>query len=121
MAQTSEEASKESTYEVQYIRMEENAYPEVNKLVETYYEASAKGDLDTISSIYRGLEDTELLKVVAASEYIEDYQNIVVYTKPGPVDDSYVVYVEMDVKLNDYDTSIPGLETLYICTVVYKW
>ena len=116
MAQTSEEASKESTYEVQYIRMEKNAYPEVNKLVETYYEASAKGDLDTISSIYRGLEDTELLKVVAASEYIEDYQNIVVYTKPGPVDDSYVVYVEMDVKLNDYDTSIPGLETLYICT-----
>ncbi len=110
-------ADSEATYEVtELIKMEENAYPEVNELIETYYKASAEGNLDIIGSIYRGLEDTEQLKVAAASEYIEDYQNIAVYTKQGPVEGSYVAYVYVEVKLYDYDKAIPGLETLYICT-----
>ena len=96
--------------------MEENAYPAVNELIEKYYAASANGDSDTITSIYKGLEETELLKAVAASDYIEDYQNITVYTKPGPIAGSYVAYVYNEVKLFDYEKVIPGLETFYICT-----
>lgn len=96
--------------------MEENAYPAVNELIEKYYAASANGDSDTITSIYKGLEETELLKAVAASDYIEDYQNITVYTKPGPIAGSYVAYVYNEVKLFDYEKAIPGLETFYICT-----
>ncbi len=96
--------------------MEENAYPAVNELIEKYYAASANGDSDTITSIYKGLEETELLKAVAASDYIEEYQNITVYTKPGPIAGSYVAYVYNEVKLFDYEKAIPGLETFYICT-----
>ena len=108
--------SMSDTYVVPDVTMEENAYPEVNALINTYYTASAEGNSEVISSIYKGLEETELLKAVAAADYIEGFQNITVYTKPGPVAGSYVAYVYNEVKLYDYETAIPGLETLYICT-----
>lgn len=108
--------SMSDTYVVPEVTMEENAYPDVNALINTYYTASAEGNSEVISSIYKGLEDTELLKAVAAADYIEGFQNITVYTKPGPVAGSYVAYVYNEVKLYDYETAIPGLETLYICT-----
>ena len=106
--------SMSDTYVVPEVTMEENAYPDVNALINTYYTASAEGNSEVISSIYKGLEDTELLKAVAAADYIEGFQNITVYTKPGPVAGSYVAYVYNEVKLYDYETAIPGLETFYI-------
>ncbi|MCR5672043.1 MAG: SH3 domain-containing protein [Butyrivibrio sp.] len=114
--QTSEEATEAATFEIPENAMEENAYPEVNALIEKYYTAAANGDADTISEIYKGLDDTELLKTVAASEYIEKFENITVYTKPGPKEGSYVAYVYNEVKLYDYDKDVPGFETMYICT-----
>jgi len=116
VAQSTASTSEVSTYEIPDVTMEENAYPEVNALVEKYYKASAEGDADTLSQIYRGLDETEILKSVAASEYIEKFDNITVYTKPGPVEGSYAAYVYNEVKLYDYDGYLPGLETLYICT-----
>ncbi len=116
LAQSTVATSEVSTFEVSEEAMEENAYPEVNALVEKYYTASAEGDADTLSQIYKGLDETEILKSVAASEYIEKFDNITVYTKPGPVEGSYAAYVYNEVKLYDYDGYLPGLETLYICT-----
>ena len=110
------QADLAASFEIPDVTMEENAYPEVNALIEKYYEASAQGDGDTIASIYKGLEDTELLKAIAAAEYIESYMNIKVYTKPGPVAGSYVTYVYNEVKLYDYPDPVPGLETFYVCT-----
>ena len=104
-----------ATFEVPDVTMEENAYPDVNALVERYYTASANGDADTLAEIYKGLDETEILKAVAASEYIDKIENITVYTKPGPVEGSYVAYVYNEVKLYDYEGNVPGLETLYIC------
>lgn len=115
-AQVNVATTEASVLEIPDVTMEENAYPEVNALVEKYYTASAAGDADTLSEIYRGLDDTEILKAVAASEYIDRFENITVYTKPGPKEGCYVAYVYNEVKLYDYDESVPGLETLYICT-----
>ncbi len=116
LASTPEAAELISTVDIPELTMEENAYPEVNELINKYYTASANGDAETIASIYKGLEDTELLKAVAAADYIEGFQNITVYTKPGPVAGSYVAYVYNEVKLKEYDKAVPGLETMYICT-----
>jgi uncharacterized protein YgiM (DUF1202 family) len=116
VAQSTASTSEVSTYEIPDVTMEENAYPDVNALVEKYYAALAEGDEDTLLEIYRGLDETEILKSVAASEYIEKFDNITVYTKPGPVEGSYAAYVYNEVKLYDYDGYLPGLETLYICT-----
>ena len=111
-----EAAEIAATYEVPDVQMEENAHSDVNALIEKYYAASAEGDAETIAQIYKGLEDTELLKAVAAADYIEGYENMTVYTKPGPLQGSYVAYVYNEVKLYDYEKAVPGLETLYICT-----
>ncbi len=108
--------AESAVFEVPEDAMEENAYPEVNALVERYYTASANGDSDTLAEIYKGLDETEILKAVAASEYIDDFENITVYTKKGPVEGSYVAYVYNEVKLYEYEGTVPGLETLYICT-----
>ncbi len=115
-ASTDNESVAAATLEIPDGSMQENAYPEVNALVEKYYTASANGDSETIASIYKGLEETELLKAVAAADYIEEYQNITVYTKPGPVAGSYAAYVYNEVKLSDYDKAVPGLDSFYICT-----
>lgn len=110
------EADIAASVEIPELKMEENAYPEVNAFIQEYYNASANGDAEAISSIYKGLEETELLKAVAAADYIEEFQNIKVYTKPGPVAGSYVAYVYNEVKLYNYPKAVPGLESLYICT-----
>ncbi|MBQ8031264.1 MAG: hypothetical protein IJ260_07030, partial [Butyrivibrio sp.] len=60
VAQSTASTSEVSTYEIPDVTMEENAYPEVNALVEKYYTASAEGDADTLSQIYRGLDETEI-------------------------------------------------------------
>ena len=116
VTQVNNAATEASVVEIPEVTMEENAYPAVNALVEKYYTASAAGDADTLSEIYRGLDETEILKAVAASEYIDRFENITVYTKPGPKEGCYVAYVYNEVKLYDYDGNVPGLETLYICT-----
>lgn len=113
---TGGEADIASSVEIPELKMEENAYPEVNALIQEYYTASANGDAEVITSIYKGLEETELLKAVAAADYIEEFQNIKVYTKPGPVTGSYVAYVYNEVKLYNYPKAVPGLESMYICT-----
>lgn len=116
MAQAPSDAEAAATYEIPDVALEENAYPDVNAIVDTYYTAMANGDSETLSRIYVGLEETEVLKAVATAEYIEDFENIVVYTKPGPVAGSYIAYVYNEVKFYDYSKPVPGLETLYICT-----
>ena len=53
---------------------------------------------------------------MSKSDYVEYYQNVTCYTKPGPVENSYLVYVYYEVKFHDIDTVAPGLNTLYVCT-----
>ena len=116
IAESTATEAESTVFEVPDVAMEENTSPEINALVEKYYAASASGDAETLAAIYKGLDETEILKAVAASEYIESIDNITVYTKPGPVEGSYVAYVYNEVKLYDYEGRVPGLEILYICS-----
>ena len=101
--------------EVQEEALEENAYPEVNELVEKYYKALADGDMDTVVACRNYTEDTEKIRLQKKSEYIEQYENLTCYTKKGLVDNTYLAYVYYEVKFNDIDTLAPALNTLYIC------
>ena len=49
------------------------------------------------------------------SEYIDHYDNMKVYTKPGPFEDSFIVYVYTDVYLTDQTVATPGLQAFYVC------
>ena len=112
------EAAKEEedTIVVPTEALEKDAYPEVNNLVKQYYQALVDGDMDTIKSIKNYTDEEEELKIVKKSEFIEGYPSITVYTKQGPVEGSYVAYVQYEVKFEGMENTAPGLNTLYICT-----
>lgn len=105
----------EREIEVPVQALEENAHADVNELITTYCNALESGDVATITAIKPHVEDTEKIRIEKKSEYIEDYKTVTCYTKPGPVDGSYVAFVYYEIKFNDIDTVAPGLTTLYIC------
>ena len=107
--------SNENTIVVPEETMEKDAHPEVNNLVKQYYQALVDGDMETIHTIKSYTDEDEELKIVKKSEFIESYPNIVVYTKKGPEENSFVAYVQYDVKFVNYEGTAPGLNTLYIC------
>ncbi len=110
-----ENTTEEGTIEVPVEPLEEDAYPEINTLVKKYYQAMADGDIATLKSIKNTMDEKEQIKIQKKSEFIENFQTVKCYTKKGPVKDSFVVYAYYEVKLKDYDSLAPGLNTLYIC------
>ncbi len=94
--------------------LEENAHPEINSLIRTYYDAQAQGDVETISSLNTYLNEIETIRVQELSKYIESYPVLNVYTKPGLVENAYVAYVYSEVKFVDADQLLPGMQTYYI-------
>ena len=98
-----------------YAPLEENAYPEVNTLIEKYYQAAAAGDIDTINAIKDYSSETELLQIQEKSRYLEGYEDIDCYTKPGPQENSFVVYASYYAKFRDIDRTVCGLNTFVVC------
>lgn len=113
--QMAEAESRTEENEVAYVPLEENAYPEINALIEQYYQAAAEGDIDTINSIKDYSEQTELLQIQEKSNYLEGYEDINCYTKPGPEENSYVVYASYYAKFKDIDRTVCGLNTFVVC------
>ncbi len=97
------------------VPMEKDAVPEINELVHTYYQAMVDGDTDTMSKLMYKLDETEILRAQETSKYIESYPTLEVYTKTGPKENTYMVYVYTEVKFYDYEKPIPGLTTYYVC------
>ena len=112
---TAEPESQTAETEAAYVPLEENAYPEINALIEQYYQAAAEGDIDTINSIKDYSEQTELLQIQEKSNYLEGYEDINCYTKPGPEENSYVVYASYYAKFKDIDRTVCGLNTFVVC------
>lgn len=110
-----EEADEVSNVEETVIEpLEENAYAEVNELMNAFYTALADGDMDTVKALKDHNEDKELITYEKKSEFIEAYENINCYTKKGLVENSYFVYVTYDLKVNGIETRAPGLEAFYV-------
>lgn len=102
-----------SNYELQ-----KDEIPQVNQLISEYFQAKVDQDADKLYQLFGKTQDENMdarkeeLKNEAV--YIEDYQNIVCYTKPGLAADSYVVYVTYEVKFRRVDTLAPGLMWCYV-------
>lgn len=94
--------------------LEENAHQEINSVVRSYYDAQASGDIETISSLNTYLDDIEKIRVEELSKYIESYPVLDVYTKPGLTENTYVTYVYSEVKFQDIEQELPGMQTYYI-------
>ena len=111
---TEEVGSSVEGLESPVFELEENAYPDINNLVRTYYDAQAAGDMEVISKLNTYLNDIEKIRVQELSKYIESYPVLNVYTKPGLTENTYVAYVYSEVKFADMEQELPGMQTYYI-------
>ena len=98
--------------------LKKDEIPQVNQLISEYFQAKVDQDAQTLYRIFGKSDDTGLdarkeeLKNEAV--YIEDYVDIVCYTKPGLTADSYVAYVTYEVKFRRVETLAPGLMWCYV-------
>lgn len=95
--------------------MQIDAFPEVNELMKKYYDAAAAGDVATIESIKTAVDEKEKIIIEKKAEYIDSYPTVTCYTKSGPVADSYMVFAYYEVKLTDFEKTVPGLNAWYVC------
>ncbi|MDE7340901.1 MAG: SH3 domain-containing protein [Lachnospiraceae bacterium] len=102
-------------YVVPEVALQENTVPEITELINNYYTAQAEGDVDTIRSLVSDIEESEVLRIVETSKYVENYPSLEIYTKAGPVDNTYIVYVCSELKFTDYDDLFPGMKVFYVC------
>lgn len=96
--------------------LQENAYSEVNELMNEFYQSLAEGNVEKIRSLKDYTDETELITYEKKSEFIENYNDIVCYTKDGTAEGTYYVYVSYNVKFKDIETMAPGLNTWYVYT-----
>lgn len=95
---------------------EVDAYPTVNSLLESYLNAYAAGDADTVASLSNVLSDEERVKIQVQAKYVEGYSDYKVYTKAGPQPNSYFAFVTYKIKYSGLDNLMPALSSVYVCT-----
>lgn len=97
----------------------ENDTEEITELVKGYFSAKQKVDVDALSSYVSDPTKIEEKRLVAESEYIEDYRNIECTIKNASQEGTYRVYVYYDVKVYDIEELIPSLVAFYVKTDNY--
>lgn len=115
-AAAAEEGNAITEEELPQLELEINAYPAVNSLMSDYYTAMAEGNIEAVESMNAYVEDKEKIRIQEMSKYVDSYQELDVYTKLGPVEGSYLVYVYSKVKFTEYDKLVPGMKAFYVCT-----
>jgi hypothetical protein len=99
-----------------YQEYTENEDQKVDELINAYFTDYAAGDVDKLKTIATPISDTEASYIQFYSQYVEEYQNIKVYTKRGIDSDSYLCSVYLEIKFVDIDTPVAGLDFFYIET-----
>ena len=98
------------------VALEEDAYPQINALMKEYYQAATDGDIEKIRMLTDSVDEETLIYQQKRSAYIEEYRELKCYTKAGPVENSFVVYVYYEVKFKDMDTLVPGISPYLVYT-----
>lgn len=97
--------------------LEVDAYPAVNEVMNSYYNALATGDMETVKAIRDYISETDLLQLKINNEFIESYHIINCYTRNSIEENSYFVYVVHETKFKDFETLVPGVTTHYVYPV----
>ncbi len=106
----------ESSIEVPKDKYEVNAYPAVNTLMESYLNAMAAGDADTMASLSNTMSDEEKIRVQEQAKYYQSFSNYQIYTKKGPAENSYFVFATYDILFTGTSTAAPAMKSVYVCT-----
>ncbi len=104
--------------------LRKDAYPEIQDLMVRYFKAKLNCDVEELKQIVspidgytmEGLEYDMGIPDSEAFRRVEDYQNIACYTKPGLLDDTYIVWVYYETKYENIETGAPCMFKAYVCT-----
>ncbi len=116
LAEAMPEATPETTPDIAQVHLLENTNEALHTLICTYYNAYAEGDVETIKSISNYVKDTDEITIPEMSVYVEQYPVLTIYTKEGPVENSYLAYVYYKMKVTGFEETVSGMETFYVCT-----
>lgn len=96
--------------------LELNTDSAMHSLIATYFNSLANSDVETIKTISTGMMDTEEIRIQELGKYIDTYPSIDIYTKKGPEENSYIVYVDFTVTFDDCEGLFPGINSFYVRT-----
>lgn len=99
-----------------YQSYEENEDQKLLDLITNYYNAYAAGDVETLQKYATPVSASEQSYIQNYSQFIEKYQNIKLYTKRGIDENAYLVSAYLQIKFNDIDTPVAGLDFFYVET-----
>ncbi len=111
-----ESAAASNAVNIPNVPLKQNAYKDVNALFDAYYKAMAAGKIDEVKKLNNNVDDTEKIRITETAKYINKYDKIDVYTKPGPVSGTYLAYVYSMVSFKKYNNEVPGMQAYYVCT-----
>lgn len=109
-SQTTPESSEEG-----YAPLRDDLDMSVRTLIYTYYDALARGDADAIAAISNSMDEMERIKIQELGNYIELYPVVDVYYKPGPEENSYVVFAYTKATFTGFEEQVAGFQTFFIC------
>lgn len=96
---------------------QEGTYPEIDNLINEFYNAKVKRDVAALNALLtdpsNGYSQEDLNSKM---EYISEYRNITTYVKKGFKEGTYIVYVYHEIKFTSIDTPAPGLAVFYVVT-----
>lgn len=95
-------------------KLKENSDTKLNELIQTFYQAMLDVDGEKLQSILSETSTFDIEKIAKKQEYIEAYDNIVCYSKPGINEGDLVVYVTYDMKITTIATYAPSLDQFYV-------
>ncbi len=96
--------------------LEKDAYNDINKLIEKYYVAKLKNDIDNFKPLVNDFNLFDMEYNSRRTKYIDDYKNLACYTKKALEEGTFIVYAYQEVKFKDIETLAPSLDRLYVKT-----
>ena len=112
--QETQEAADQQEQEEEPNELEENSHSSIERLVSKYLDCIVNGDVDALESIVDELSDADKEEVKKLDKAYESYSDLKCYTKTGPDEDSYIVFVCCDMKITGVETLAPYISCLYV-------
>jgi len=101
---------------LQEVPMDANEDSAIDTLINSFYNAWAEGDSETLLSVCDVIENSDLFRYEEGSKYIDSFNVLEIYTKPGPEEGSKLAYVYYTMRFSGHEEDVPAYQAFYVCT-----
>lgn len=92
-----------------------DAYPDLNTFIQQYLDAMVACDGETLKTlVLDGTQYDDMSALIARAEFIKGYTNLHCYTKPGYVENSYIVFAVTNTAIANVTTQPMDIMVLYV-------